>query len=219
MVAAGAAGADEGRFLRAYYDASPRGQDVSRGAPPQRFSAWVELVAQARQLPRAEQLARVNAFFNENIRSGTDWELWGQADYWASPMETLMLGAGDCDDLAIAKYFTLVALGVAPGNLRLLYAFRSARGVPDVPHMVLGYYATPGDVPLVLDNAVPSIERLDQRIDLELIAAFASDAVYRFTHNQQVRLPVHRAQRWARVLTRANAEGFAVPVPPPAPPR
>ena len=51
-----AAGADEGRFLRAYYDASPRGQDVSRGAPPQRFSAWVELVAQE---ARVEELVRM----------------------------------------------------------------------------------------------------------------------------------------------------------------
>ena len=45
-------------------------------------------------LPRAEQLARVNQFFNEQIRAVPDIELWGVTEYWATPMETLAQGAG-----------------------------------------------------------------------------------------------------------------------------
>ena len=42
-------------------------------------------------------------------------------DYWASPLETLDKGRGDCEDYAIAKYFSLLAAGVPVARLRLVY--------------------------------------------------------------------------------------------------
>ena len=48
-----------------------------------------------------------------------DDQHWHQADYWATPIETLASNGGDCEDFSIAKYFTLRELGVAEQCLRL----------------------------------------------------------------------------------------------------
>ena len=49
-----------------------------------------------------DRLTRVNDFFNRRIRFDDDSAVWKQADYWATPLETLAAGAGDCEDFAIA---------------------------------------------------------------------------------------------------------------------
>ena len=90
--------------------------------------------------------------------SRDDAEVWGQVDYWASPLETLQSGMGDCEDFAIAKYFTLLALGVPlPGCGWSTCARRSAARRPVQAHMVLAYYPAPEDDPLILDNLVADV--------------------------------------------------------------
>lgn len=207
-----AAGGDRTRLARAYFSAAEE-------APAARFSAWATLVISVRGLPRAEQLERVNQYFHENIRAVPDIELWGVTEYWATPMETLARGAGDCDDIAIGKFFTLLAAGVPAPQLRLYYVFASSTGGREMPHLVLGYLAEPDAEPLILDNLVMTIHDLKQRRDLDPVAAFASDAVYRLTRGQVARLPVHRSKRWAAVIARAHAEGFPVDLPPADPSR
>jgi predicted transglutaminase-like cysteine proteinase len=49
-------------------------------------------------------------------------EVTSHRDDWASPLETPRNSAGDCEDLAIAKYFTPVALGILDAKMRLVYA-------------------------------------------------------------------------------------------------
>ena len=50
----------------------------------------------------------------------SDWAQYGVADYWATPLETLSNGAGDCEDYAIVKYVALRESGITPEDLRLL---------------------------------------------------------------------------------------------------
>lgn len=65
---------------------------------------------------------RVNQFFNSRIRFVDDMTVLGQEDYWATPVEALRKkGAGDCEDYALAKYFTLRELGVPASQLRITY--------------------------------------------------------------------------------------------------
>lgn len=45
------------------------------------------------------------------IRLGTDQEIWGVNEYWATPDETLQKRAGDCEDLAILKWSGLTDMG------------------------------------------------------------------------------------------------------------
>ena len=67
------------------------------------------------------KLVAINDFFNRRIVFTPDPEVWGQADYWASPLEMLGKGRGDCEDYVIAKYFSLIGAGVPMSKLRLVY--------------------------------------------------------------------------------------------------
>jgi predicted transglutaminase-like cysteine proteinase len=65
-------------------------------------------------------LGWINRAVNLSIRPMSDWSQYGYADFWASPLQTLRSGAGDCEDYAILKYTALRALGIRPDDLRLL---------------------------------------------------------------------------------------------------
>lgn len=77
-----------------------------------RYHDWREVIRQAGSAAEADKLRRVNEFFNRRVRFVEDAQVWGRADYWASPLELLGQGAGDCEDFAIAKYFSLIEAGV-----------------------------------------------------------------------------------------------------------
>ena len=70
---------------------------------------------------------QINRAINLAIRPMNDWAQYGVADYWATPLETLNKGAGDCEDYAIAKYVALREAGITPDNLRLVIV-RSTKG-------------------------------------------------------------------------------------------
>ena len=77
-----------------------------------RLVAWEDLIRNDRSRTDREKLEKVNRFFNSRIRFANDVDVWGIQDYWATPIEFLCKGAGDCEDFAIAKYFTIKAMGV-----------------------------------------------------------------------------------------------------------
>ena len=72
-------------------------------------------------------LAAVNAWANHRVRYVEDRELYGQADYWAGARTTLRRGAGDCEDIAIAKLALLAAMGVPRDAMYLTIARDLAR--------------------------------------------------------------------------------------------
>ncbi|MCP8940955.1 transglutaminase-like cysteine peptidase [Alsobacter sp. SYSU M60028] len=74
-------------------------------------------------------LQRVNRAANRAIRYQSDRALRGVDDYWATPEETALAGAGDCEDYAIAKMGMLKALGVPPTDMRLLVVKDLVRGI------------------------------------------------------------------------------------------
>jgi len=151
-----------------------------RGA--QSFREWREMLGQAGTLSETDKLRRVNEFFGRRIRFQSDQGVWKAVDYWATPLESLGQGAGDCEDYVIAKYFSLIELGVARSKLRWIYVVATlgspGNGVTE-PHMVLGYYATPGAEPLVLDNLTSSILPASRRPDLAPVFSFNSDGIWK----------------------------------------
>jgi len=84
-------------------------------------------------------------------------------------LEFLATGAGDCEDFAIAKYFTLLELGVDESKMRITYVKSLRR---NQPHMVLTFFASPKSVPEVLDNLIPEIKPATQRSDLLPVYSF-----------------------------------------------
>ncbi len=180
--------------------------------PTPKFNAWRTLITNASSLSDNDRLKKINDFFNRQMRFGEDADIWSQPDYWATPMESIGQGAGDCEDFAIAKYFTLREAGVAPAKLRLIYVRAStgaSAGSASQAHMVLAYYAQPEAEPLVLDNLINDIRPASRRPDLVPVFSFNSDGV--FTGGAKETAPsagTGRLSRWEDLLKRARAEGF-----------
>lgn len=179
-----------------------------------RFQAWREfLLGPGSAGSDVDKLRRVNEFFNRNIRFAEDSANWNQNDYWATPLETLGKGLGDCEDYVIAKYYSLVLVGVAPEKLRLVYVqARTGSGgaSPNQAHMVLAYYADPDDEPLVLDNLVGDVRLASRRPDLSPVFSFNAKGIFSGAGAQQIAPAVGagRLSRWEDLLKRVAAEGF-----------
>ena len=158
----------------------------------------------------AERLTLVNTFFNKNIRFGTDLEVWEHEDYWATPLETVGRGSGDCEDFAIAKYFSLLALGVPEPKLRFVYVRalqQQGQTLRVEPHMVLAYYKSPGAEPLVLDNLASIIATASQRSDLTPVFSFNQEGYFNGVLRTALKKGT-RLSRWEDLLLRAANEGF-----------
>jgi len=181
--------------------------------PTSRFNGWRALIAAGATAQDPERLKRTNDFFNRQVQFGEDAVIWSQPDYWATLTETLGKGAGDCEDFAIAKYYTLREMGVAPDKLRLIYV-RAKTGTdlqaPTQAHMVLAYYPQPDAEPLVMDNLVGEIRPASRRPDLVPVFSFNSEGVFTgvSAKDSNPNAGVGRLSRWEDLLKRARAEGF-----------
>ena len=178
------------------------------GAGQQRIDAWQNLLATQKQVGEMEKLKVVNLFFNKQVRYVEDIDLWHEVDYWETPIEALWKGAGDCEDYAIAKYFSLRHLGVSSDKLRITYvkALRQNRA-----HMVLTYYATPDAMPLVLDSLIDPIQPASQRTDLLPVYSFNAEGLYLPGANGNKKVgDTKRLSRWQDVLKKMQAGGFAI---------
>ena len=107
--------------------------------------SWHELYRDALPLRRVDKLHAVNRFFNRWPYK-TDRELYGRAEVWAAPGD-FMLRSGDCEDFAIAKFFTLRQLGFSNAELRIVVLYDRIRAIG---HAVLAVYET-NDI-LILDS-------------------------------------------------------------------
>jgi len=133
-----------------------------------RILDWQALIQEHEVNSDLQTIEKVNDFFNR-ITFISDDEHWGDADYWATPVEMLSTNGGDCEDFSIAKYFTLRELGVPDEKLRITYV----KAVElNQAHMVLAYYEHPDSEPLILDNLIASVKSASQRPDLIPVYSF-----------------------------------------------
>jgi len=143
-----------------------------------RIRRWQSFVRNSRRKSELDKITAVNAYFN-TLRFITDENLWRRPDYWATPLQVLVAGAGDCEDFAIAKYFTLKTLGIPDERLRITYTWN--RNTPSgrrEPHMVLTYTAAENSEPLVLDILTNDIRPLAQRKELEPVYGLNSKELW-----------------------------------------
>ena len=169
---------------------------------------WLAMLQVNQTRPLQQQLSTVNEFWNRAVMQTDDNVLWGQADYWATPLETLGKGAGDCEDYVVGKYFSLLRLGIPQERLRLIYVRARMGGIgstQSIAHMVLGYYETPTAEPLVMDSMVDFLVPSSQRKDLTPVFSFNAQGVY-VAGAQPT--SVDRITRWRDLLARMKQEGF-----------
>lgn len=171
-------------------------------------TAWRQLMEESRALPDQDKLAIVNTFFNRRILFLDDLEVWQQNDYWATPLEFIGRGAGDCEDFSIAKYITLQMLGVGNDKLRLVYVRAKSGSMDPIAHMVLGYYPEPTAEPQILDNLISSVRPASQRPDLTPVFSFNGDGLWVGGATASVADPTARLSRWRDVLERMRQDGL-----------
>lgn len=126
---------------------------------------------------------------------------WKKSDYWATPVEFLSTGGGDCEDFSLAKYFTIKALGVPEKKINMTYVKAIKL---NQAHMVVTYYSTPRAIPLVLDNLVADILPATKRKDLIPVYSFNGSGLWLAKSRgkgQKVGSSA-RLKRWTNLLNR-----------------
>ena len=179
----------------------------------QNLQEWRDTMRLAAGKDEQEKIALINGFINSKIVYTEDSVAWGVEDYWATPVESLGRGVGDCEDYAIDKYFSLLILGIPMDKLRFVYVKAQMGGKYSsiyVAHMVLAYYPTVESEPLILDSLIDEIKPASQRPDLTPVFSFNSGGLWlgANTGNKSIGSSTSRLSRWRDVLARMHADGF-----------
>ena len=172
--------------------------------------SWGNVLSIYKSGSEQQKLKDINEFFNRKLQFVDDQTNWGQNDYWATPIESLLKGAGDCEDYAIAKYFSLKFLGVPVNKLRITYVKAKIGGAGSnvtQAHMVLTYYSSPDAEPVILDNLISEIRPASRRGDLLPIFSFNSEGVYG-ANNEPQPGGGSRLSRWNDLVEKMKAEGI-----------
>ncbi|VUD69192.1 hypothetical protein TDB9533_04558 [Thalassocella blandensis] len=175
----------------------------------QLINQWKSLLSDPKHSSDLEKLASANNFFNDNIRFTTDMAAWNVKDYWATPLETLKLRQGDCEDFSIAKYITLLKMNVSVDKLRLVYVKAILPTGQTQAHMVLAYYPSLHAEPFILDNLNLNILPASKRRDLIPIYSFNSEGLWiGQDRNPKIKRAETRLSNWREVMLRMKTEGI-----------
>ena len=136
-----------------------QGSDVRR-----RIDDFLAHIVHFKTLTKERQIIEVNTFINGYLPE-FDSVINREEDRWSTPKEFLKVGYGDCEEYAIAKYYTLIELGFREEDLCLTVVKDLYSGGY---HMVLCYFPGEGRSPLVLDNLSFRVLQLLQRSDLQV---------------------------------------------------
>ncbi len=177
-----------------------------------RVDAWRKTMASLKSQSESQQMSKINQFFNQ-LYFVNDIDLWGgKNDYWATPLEFLGSNAGDCEDFTIAKYFSLLELGISDKKLRLVYVKSLTL---NQFHMVLAYYSTPPNaVPVLLDNIDPEIKPATKRRDLLPIYSFNGKNLWLMKEKASGKLAgkASRLSLWNDLRSRNKSLEFNKPI-------
>ncbi|HGZ7315400.1 TPA: transglutaminase-like cysteine peptidase [Vibrio parahaemolyticus] len=159
---------------------------------------WVCGETQARDVAWvAHQLQSTHDFYNQIVYT-QDMTLWGQRDYWATPEETLQHFKGDCEDIAVAKYFSLLRQGMPLERMRLVFLLLPSTN-PKIYHLVLEYHHEDGRIE-VLDNRYSQIYQANDAYYAQTVVAF--DLHNMWIGGQRVGDSRMRMKKWSALLAR-----------------
>ena len=169
----------------------------------QKIKEWIYLLEKNSGKSVDDQLYDVNNFFNR-IPYFTDEAHWGKPDYWATPVEMLGTNGGDCEDYVIAKYFSLISLGIPDSKLRMMFVTALQQ---QQAHMVLAYYPEPNAIPLILDNINPRILPANKRPDLRPVYSFNGEGLYKAkAQGRGTKLGSSRHKMWDDLTSRIERD-------------
>ena len=167
-----------------------------------RVEAWDSMIEASKNEPILNKIKNVNDFFNA-ITYKSDQAHWGKKDYWATPFEFMGSGAGDCEDYAIAKYFSLIKLGIPDEKLRITYVtYKKSNTAFEEAHMVLTYYHKVGMEPIVLDNIDKTLQVASKRTDLKPVYSFNTSGLWQAQTKGEARVGDNNLKSWKDLMER-----------------
>ena len=174
---------------------------------------WLGAIQAVKTKSDEVRLRQINDFINQHIHFEDDISVWQQSDYWATPLETIGQGRGDCEDFAIIKYVALREAGIPTSKLRLVYVkatLTTPAGKFQQAHMILAYYPTPTAEPLLLDHLNPRILPASRRTDLKPVFSFNNEGIFAGVAGTEKATNggIGRLSRWEDVWQRILAEGY-----------
>jgi len=167
-----------------------------------RVGTLKKLIIEKRDLSEGERLVCVNNFFNQ-VPYQNDKVCWGSSDYWATPAEMLGVGKADCEDYAIAKFFTLIEMGIPKEKLFLTCALTDNA---KKRHMVLAYYPDEFSEPLILDNQALDIAPEKVNKDYIPLYRFNLERLVTFDHGFEHKAPLDmkKIEQWSSLTKRLS---------------
>lgn len=145
---------------------------------------------------------KVNYYLND-ILPKADNPSEDEQNHWETPKEFLTLGAADCEDYAIIKYFTLLKLGFEKEKLFVTAVYEKYSGEG---HMVLSYFEEDGAQPLILDNLSFNVVDLKKRKDLNAKMFINDSGVYKLDEDSKLVKIAHGAKQFKELLKRVKQE-------------
>ncbi len=166
-----------------------------------RLVKYVQLKKKIKDFELIRKLSHVNAFYNK-ILPVQDSTKYNVDDHWATPKEFLIEGKGDCEDYAIAKYFTLLETGIPKD--KLFMSIVQVKG-ESTYHMVLLYIENKNAMPLVLDNLSFKVVSFDVRKKLIPKVIFNEKVAYLLKDkkiDKKVKINWGKVDKWQQILDR-----------------
>ena len=151
-------------------------------------------------LDQVTQLNKVNFYLNRLLPQ-YDNIINKKLDNWATPKEFLIVGYGDCEDYVIIKYYSLIKLGFDEKKLFITIVKEKFKGGN---HMVLTYFKTKNEPPLVLDNLSFKILNLKTRTDLEAQLFINSSGVYKLTEEFKLLKVAHKYREFEELKSKVK---------------
>jgi len=127
----------------------------------QRLKNYTQLIKSTKNISNIKKIIRVNNYFNE-YKYEEDINNYSQEDYWATRKEFIIKGSGDCEDYAIAKFITLLELGIPKKSISLHFASYENKF-----HLVVLYKQN--NISYVLDNTNKLVLSIDKRQNIKLL--------------------------------------------------
>ena len=151
-------------------------------------------------LDKETQLNKINFYLNRLLPQYDD-VINNKLDSWATPKEFLTVGYGDCEDYVIIKYYSLIKLGFDEKKLFITIVKEKFKGGN---HMVLTYFKTKNEPPLVLDNLSFKILDLKIRTDLEAQLFINTTGVYKLTEEFKLLKVAHKYREFEELKSKVK---------------
>lgn len=169
-----------------------------------RIVDYSQTMERLKKFPQDEQLLRVNFYLNQ-LPFKQDIINYKNSDYWGTPKEFLACGYGDCEDYAIIKYFTLLKLGFEKEKL---FVTTSDEKFSAQAHMVLSYFKSKNEPPLILDSVSYKVLDLKKRVDLKAKIFISEDGSYKIDDNNNLIKVGDAPKKFKELIEKIRREGY-----------